>query len=369
MKLKKIMLIIPQNTSGGAERVMCQLANNFADEGIDVVFVNFDSESSFYPISSKVKWVKMGLEFKSGNKWKKLLSAPFMEQKRYRFIKNLLMTEKPDVVLPFCEMAEVLTIPNCISAKIPFCVSVRNDYNEYGWYMKRLSRRTYPKSKLLVCQTKFVEADVRKAVNCKSTVIFNPLDKSSYVDTDGSQKRRKVIINVGRLTAQKNQKLLIESFHQIADEFPDYELHIFGKGELRQELEEQIQNLQLSDRVKLKGVIPNALAENHDAALFVMSSDFEGFPNTLVEAMANGIPVISTDFDTKAASELLKDGEYGYLVPTGNTDIMAETMRYVLKHYDKAEEKAQKALYVRDYLDAKTISRQWISEIEAALSS
>lgn len=364
--LKKILMIIPTNTPGGAERVFAQLANYFVAQGIEIVYVNFDSSSSFYDLDDKVCSKKMNLEFKGTTKLSKLIEAPIIEMKRFLYIRKLIKTFKPDIVIPFLEVAELLTIPNCLLQKVPFCVSVRNDFNQYFRYMKILAKLTYRKAKIVVCQTECMKKTLLKAVKCNAIVIPNPIDESTYAREPFEGIRRKVIINVGRLTAQKNQKLLIAAFGNVVKKYTDYELHIFGKGELLSELQDYVNSLGLHSKVLFKGVEPNVLLNNRDAALFVMSSDFEGFPNTLVEAMANGIPVISTDFDTNAAKELLDDGNGGGLVPVGNMDSLEKEIIYVLDNPDIAARRVRKSLYVREYLNSKRICNQWLQEINNA---
>lgn len=367
-KINRILMIIPTNTSGGAERVFSLLANYFSSVGIEVTLVNFDTQSNFYTISPDVNYVKLHTEFKNSRKLMKTFEAPVKEIRRWIKILGIIKNTKPSVVLPFCEMAEVLTIPACLLTHTPFCISVRNDYSAYYSYMKLLSRLTYDKAKLVVCQTELAREELMEAVDCNSAVIYNPLDKSTYDETKGcSLKRDKVIVNVGRLVPQKNQALLISSFALVADKFPEYQLIIYGEGPLREKLLSQINELGLSNRVHLKGVLDNAIKKNSDASLFVMSSDFEGFPNTLVEAMANGIPAICTDFKTGAARKLLGDNEYGWLVDVGNREQLANAISECLSHLDQAESRAKKALYVRDYLNAESICQRWIEEIEQVL--
>lgn len=356
-------MIIPTNTSGGAERVFAQLANYFVAQGIEVVYANFDSSSSFYDLDDKVCSQKMNLEFKGTTKFFKLIEAPFVEIKRFLYIRKLIRTFKPDMVIPFLEIAELLAIPNCILQKVPFCVSVRNDFNQYFRYMKILAKLTYRKAKIVVCQTDCMKKTLLKTVNCNAIVIPNPIDESTYAAELFEGNRRKVIINVGRLTAQKNQRLLISAFKDVAKKYPDYELHIYGKGELLPNLQQYVSNLNLQNHVFFKGVEANVLLKNRDVALFVMSSDFEGFPNTLVEAMANGIPVISTDFETKAARELLDGGNGGGLVAVGDKNALAQEIIYALTHPDIVAEKAKRSLFVRNELNSKKICEKWLQEL------
>ena len=163
--INKILMIIPSNTSGGAERVMSQLANSFSNNGIKVKFVNFDNDSNFYHINELVDYTKLNLQFKSKTKFKKILEAPIIEVKRFFAIRKIIKDFKPDIVLPFLEMAELLTIPNCVSMKVPFCVSLRNDYDSYFVYMKILAKIFYSKSKLVFCQTEQVQRRLLESIN------------------------------------------------------------------------------------------------------------------------------------------------------------------------------------------------------------
>lgn len=368
MSIKKVVLVIPKNVSGGAERVMIKIANYFALNDIDVSLINFDKNTKFYDVDEKVRYIKMNLEFKFKNKFLKILQMPQIEFKRFRFIRKELKKIRPDIVIPFLKTAELLTIPNCINLDIPFCVSLRNDYNEYNIFMKAFVKYTYKRANLVVLQTEQVKEELQKIVKCNAVVIENPLDEQTYSKDIFVGSRRKVIVNVGRLIEQKNQTMLIKAFSKISKEFPEYELHIFGDGKLKKELVQLIDSLKLNEKVFLKGVVPNVLLNNNDVSLFVMSSDFEGFPNALVEAMANGIPVISTDFATNAANQLLKSGECGKLVQVGNVEQLADAIKEVLSNEEKFSEKAQKALYVREKLDSIKICRKWIDELNKTIS-
>lgn len=365
--IKKILMIIPSNTSGGAERVMIQLVNYFSENGIETKFLNFDRDSNFYPINENVEYNKLKLTFNSKKKLGKIIEAPLLELRRFVKIRKIIKEFSPDLVIPFLEMAEILTIPNCISLRVPFCVSIRNDYEKYPNYMKIFIKKYYPKAKLVVCQTEQVEQSLLESVSCKTTVIFNPLDPESYKSHTFIGTRRNVIINVGRLVSQKNQALLIKAYSKVANEFPNFELHIFGEGDLKVELEQLIKDLGLENKVYLKGTVSNVISHNYDVSLFVMSSDYEGFPNTLVEAMANGIPVISTNFNTGAAKYLFKDETCGYLVNVNDIEDMADKLKSVLKNYDEALIKSKKALYVKELLDKSNICDEWLTKISHAM--
>lgn len=365
-KIKSVLFVIPTNTSGGAERVVCQLANHMQACGINVTLLNFDLDTSFYSVSHNVNYIKMGLEFRSKLKFLKILESPIVELRRFLYLNRLIRKLRPDIVIPFLEMAEVLTVFNCLMLGTPFCISLRNDYGAYYGYMKLLARLTYGKATLVVCQTESIRRKLLTSVSCNAVVIPNPLDVSVY-NVAVNPIRNKRIINVGRLTSQKNQIMLVKAFALIANDFPDYGLDIYGDGELRQALQAEIRRLDMVGRIRLMGIEENVIRKHSNSAVFVMSSNYEGFPNTLVEAMANGIPVISTNFASKAAEELFSEGDCGWLVPVGDLNKMAETISYVLRNTEEAEMKALNSRYVIKRFRMDNILSLWISNLENAL--
>src|SRR5690606_37218842 len=142
---------------------------------------------------------------------------------------------------------------------------------------------------------------------------------------------------VGRLHEQKNQQLLVNAFAKISNEYPDYKLEIFGEGELRDLLEEQISKLNLEGKVILRGTTNTLFDEIIDASLFVLSSDFEGMPNALMEAMSLGLPCISTDCKPGGAKELIENKVNGLLSNRLSEKNLYECIKYMLENPTKAE--------------------------------
>src|SRR5699024_245151 len=193
-----------------------------------------------------------------------------------------------------------------------------------------------------VFQTEGAKSYFSKTIQNKGIVINNPVF-IKYNDFNLPDKRRKVIVNVGRLHTQKNQTLLINAFKNISNYFPEYKLEIYGEGPLEYKLENQIKALDLTDKVTLKGTTNDLFAEIVDASLFVLSSDYEGMPNALMEAMALGLPCISTNCRPGGASELINDGKNGKITPIGSTEHLSHAMIDVLKHPLDAEKMGKKA--------------------------
>lgn len=207
---------------------------------------------------------------------------------------------------------------------IPLIYSERNDPNRVNQrkvdkiYRKIVEHRADE----FVFQTTGAQKCYPKKVQKRSVVILNPLDVTGFPTHDFTVEKKE-IVTVGRLEPQKNQKLLINAFSELAKDFPDYTLIIYGEGSLRNELENYIISKGLQSKVVLPGVKNNIQEYIKDASLFVLSSDYEGIPNALIEAMAIGLPCVSTDCSPGGARELIADeagriSQITYLDADGN---------------------------------------------------
>ena len=177
------------------------------------------------------------------------------------------------------------------------------------------------------------------------------------------KERRKAIVTVGRLHPQKNHKLLIDAFALVADQISDYTLEIYGDGELKDELQRHIDDLGLNNRVFLKGTSKEIHKLIYDAALFVLSSDYEGLPNTLLEAIALGIPSISTDCRPGGAREIIEDGINGRIVPIGSEKILATEILTVLSDTELTEKYSKNALISSRRFNTENIYNLWTDYI------
>jgi len=209
-----------------------------------------------------------------------------------------------------------------------------------------------------VFQTEDAKLFYSKLLKGRGVVIPNPLFVEGMPEPYlGTREQR--IVTAGRLVDQKNQKMLIEAFSIIASDYPNYILDIYGEGPNRSLLQNLILSKQLQDRVFLKGNVPDILERIKKASCFVMSSDFEGMPNALIEAMALGLPCISTDCPCGGPKELISDGLNGMLVKVGNVDNLADCLRRLLSNEKMANEMGSNAVKVREKLDAGKVVNDW----------
>ena len=210
-------------------------------------------------------------------------------------------------------------------------VSIRNDPNrEYGENIikKFMTNCVFLLADGCVFQTEDASKYFFNRTRRKSTIIINPVNES-FFNTPPSEKRKN-IITVGRLVPQKNHKLLIHAFALISKKIPDEKLIIFGEGPLKSELKKYASDMGIEKRVVFPGSISNVNVELSKAKVFVLSSDYEGLPNALMEAMACGTAVVSTDCPCGGPKYLLKQSNAGILVSCNNADEMAEAISIMM---------------------------------------
>ena len=361
----KCMFVIDSNLSGGAERVISILVNYFSSKKDEVILLNFDRDSNFYHIDDGVKVIKLAQLYPQiALEKNRLLRRLLIIRKTRKMIKEI----EPEVVVPFLFDAEMAVIPYCVRHSIPCITSVRNDADKYPQYQRQFRKHFYPKLAGIVFQSEAVmnHKDYSNLLN--AYVIPNPVAMNLIEHRDISVDRNK-IISVGRLTKQKNHELTILAMHRLVSDYPNLKLHIFGSGELKNDLQDLIMKYDLQNNVFLDGVKDNAQYVNRDAAAFVMASDYEGFPNALLEAMACHIPSICTDFNSGTAAEALLNGKAGWLVNVGDALGLENAIRECISDSSIAEKKADYAIEQCKKYSVSIIGEKWNDLIISVLKN
>lgn len=320
--MKKIDIITKAMISGGAERVIAQLANYFAEQNIGCRIITTDNREVMYPLNGKIEVVVIGK--KSDNK-------EIDRILRYKKIRSIVKENKPDVVLTMPEDTGIYAILALVGTGIPVYVSERNN----PWVMPNvkitrfLRKVAYPFAKGVIFQTEMAKSFFPKCIQRKGVVLQNPVDAAripeSYIG-----ERKKVFAAVGRLEPQKNFPMLIKAFSDFHKEEKEYKLVIYGEGRERGNIEELIRQLHLENVVILPGRNKDVLNCIKDCAAFILSSDYEGMPNALIEAMCMGMPVISTDCPSGGPRELIHNGENGLLIEVNNVKDMKKAMQQII---------------------------------------
>ena len=351
IKQFKILFLGFLSGYGGAEKSMIETANGLSKLGNDVTIISFKDNKVVYDINQDVKYIFIP-EHK-GKKIKKLFN-------RFLDLKKKLAEIKPDIVISFWLQ------PAIYSAILSKFIGFKSIYSERGdptdeEYKGILEVSRYIFFKLIdgfVFQSRAAKECFPKSIQNRGVVINNPV-YIKYNDYDITQHRKKVIVNVGRLHNQKNQQLLINAFAEISNIFPEYILEIYGEGELKCVLEKQIEKLNLQNRIILKGTTKHLFDEIVNASLFVLSSDYEGMPNALMEAMALGVPCISTDYKPGGVRELITYGKNGLFIKRGSVKDLAQAMIYMLENNNKAEMMGREAKKICNTHSVDTIIRMW----------
>ena len=162
--------------------------------------------------------------------------------------------------------------------------------------------------------------------------------------------------------------MMIRAFAALKDRYSEYTLTIYGDGELRQFLEDLAEELGISERVFLPGVIPDVAAQIERAALFLLTSYSEGVSNALIEALASGLPVISTDVPSGGTAELMTDGENGLIIPVGDQGALEEAMDKLLGDSAYADRLGRKAIKIQQRLAPERVNSLWRKYFDEIMS-
>jgi len=362
------LMFIPSMGNGGAERVIATLANVLSEKDYNITIITITSSESFYKLNKSVEIIGMGNFIERKNKLNKYGSLIKSAIQSYLFFNRVIREKKPDIVLSFLTDTNIISLLSKPFHKTtPFIVSERAEPNVRNPFYRFLTKFLYPTADILVCQSNKVAEFFPEYSQKKIKVISNPINEES-IPKGLPTERKKVIVGVGRLFPQKNFDLLIDSFYILQNDFPEHKLEIYGEGYLRKQLENKINKMGLNEKVFLKGIKKDVMKHISDAELFVMSSNFEGFPNALVEAMASGLPVISTDFSTGVARDLVK-AENGIIVPVEDKKAMYEAMHKILSSFELRNLMSDNNRGIIDVLSTNKIVDKWIEAFNEALTN
>lgn len=354
----KIMFFTMSMGHGGAERVIANLANNYASGNDSVTVVTCQNLQCEYSLKNKVQFLKLDQKDANNNKILRFI-------RRRNVLKKILNNQHYDIIICFLPEPSFIMLSLKQKYKLKVIVSERWDpVQEYSkLFHKVLMNILYPLADGFVFQTKDAQDYFDNKIKNNSIIIPNPISEEFLHETY-LPERKKEIVSVGRLFPQKNHKLLIDAFKIVHEKFPDFTLKIYGKGILKEALQLQIRELHLEKSVYLMGEVLNIKQVIKDASLFVLSSNSEGMPNALMEAMALGLPVISTDCPCGGPKYLIQDGVNGLLVKVGDKQDMADKIMLLLENSAQSETMAQNAMHIVEQINPDHIYNEWKNYIQ-----
>lgn len=301
------------------------VAKVLADRGFDVTILTYKKNLS-EDVPLNVKWIQMNLE-----------RSNFFRS--VRTLRKCIKELKPECVISFLLDANVLNTLACLGLKTKSVICERSDPFKPRYYKLKILRPLFRLAKGGVFQLPKV-AEFYSNINAPVAVIPNPVIKPA-IRVASFDNRSDVVVTVGRIdTEQKRHDVLIRAFSIFSKKNPDYCLHIYGNGHNPKDVDSiklLIKQLNLESKIILKGVTDSPQDVIKKAKFFVLTSDFEGIPNSLIEAMSIGLPCISTDCRPGGAAFLINDGVNGLLVPCGNEEMIAEKMHFLANNSSDAD--------------------------------
>ena len=394
---KSIVFLIQSMSGGGAERVISLLSSALVNRNNDVTLivthqslksVNLSGISNCIRLISLKDIVVESSQFTKRirllkarciGKVKKVLSIfdndlhliNLYQARNYdkiKWLKEHLRINKNCIAIAFLNEPIFMTLlAKDNSTKI--IISERNDPSKFVNTKTTMAfvRRMYPKADAMVCQSPDAMQWYQENTNVNGRVIFNPIKPDLPERYVGERKKR--IVNFCRISSQKNLHLLVNAFELFSKDFPDYELYIYGdavgngaEGYI-DSVEETIAQLACKEKIHILPAQKDIHDLIKDYAMFVSSSDFEGMSNSMLEAMAIGLPTICTDCPAGGARATIKDHENGILVPVNDAEAMCKAMCEVADNPELAEKLSINGTKLKEDLAVDKIVNQWMEII------
>lgn len=321
----RILMMIPSLGPGGAERVMSMLSRAFVARGhsVEVVTIIGSASEDFYPLEG-VERTAIGLGKASDSR----IEAMFNALARVRALRRSVRRSCPDVVVSFLTETNVLAYLACVGLGVPV---VASEHTDPGRSLLRAEWRLlreviYPRCARLVAPNRYIASRFSTPIRRKMHILPNPVEAPAGPRTDSVGKGM-TVLTVGRMSREKNHRMLIDAFAMFSRDFPAWNLVVVGDGPLREATVRYADDLGLGDKVLFTGLVKDPWSTFASrSAMFVLCSDYEGFPMALCEAMSAGLPVICTRYH-EGVEELVEEGRNGLIVPVGDYLALADAMR------------------------------------------
>ncbi len=364
----RITLVISNLGAGGAERVMSVMANYWADHGYEVTVITIASAGEdFYALHPRVHRIGLGL-YRSSSHVAASVWSNFVKLKRLR---QELKRSRPDIVLSFIDTTNVLTLTASVRLGVPIIVCEHTDprYHQIGPLWSGLRYVVYRRAVAVVVLTNALREWAERFVRPEAVhIIPNPVMVSDDQSPDCGNfgLRGRTVGAMGRLGPEKGFDILLKAFARCAKTHTEWSLVILGEGQERKALEKLIEQLGIKDRVSMPGQVQGPFRILRKLDMFVLSSRYEGFPMALVEAMACGLAVITTDFPS-GVREIVREGVDAVVVPVENIDALATAMDRLMSNHVERNCLRTRAVEVTERFGTQTVMTMWEGVIKSCV--
>lgn len=347
-------------TGGGSERVLCNLANYLVEKGACVEIVTMSETASYHlhpNISHKIL-------LKNNERSNIIINTYKRFTRLIQYVKNRVC----DAYVVMLPMTTILLLCLKKYIKAPIIASERAFPPKYSFVIRSLLAKVAKRAAGWVFQTPTVQDWYNQYLGKSRAIVIPNAVNRDFTKSQYTGARNNEIVSIGRLSPQKRFDLLITAFSKIAPKYPNLKLVIYGQGACLEQLQDVALNCNVQDRVFFPGYDNNIPEKIEKSRLFVLSSEFEGIPNVLIEAMALGIPCVATDCDGGGAKMLINDEVNGLLIPKNNLDAMVDAMDKVLSDKALAEKLSQNAIRIREEYAPEVIYEKWEKFINDIIS-
>lgn len=343
------------------------MANYWAQNGKEVAIITLASEEEkpFYELHPEVHLIELNIKKVTKTTFEKITE----NLKRVKVLRKAIADLKPDVLISFMDKTNILAIMANMGKKFPLIMAERNNpqLRSIGKSWSFLRKRLYKKADLLTIQT---EGSIKHFESLKKVrVIPNIICTNADMNQEESFELDQVnntILAMGRFVEQKGFDSLIHAFSLVSADYPVWKLVIWGEGAFRKELEALLHNKGLNGRVFLPGITSQPYQEMKKADIFVLSSRYEGFPNVLSEAMACGLPAISTNCPY-GPSDLIENEKNGILVDVDDIEAMAKEIRRLIENEKLRRELGQEARRTVEKYSIDIVMGMWENAVREVL--
>lgn len=308
---------------GGAEKMVTFIASSLCARSHQVGIVNLNSVPNYVNVHKRAVDGDVSIyELQQGadkSAWEKIC-----------FVREIARREKTDIIIGFTE------IPNAIARIVGFMLGIPSIMSERGdpertgvgkGLKNRIVLELINRSKGGVFQTEGARDFYGRGLQKRGVVIPNPIFINGEISQVKYSEREKTVVSVGRLdNEQKRYDVMLDAFKIFSDKHPDYILKLYGKGSDEEAIRNWAVERNLENKVKFMGLTTQPMKDIANDGMFLITSDFEGISNSLLEAMAVGLPCVSTDHTPGGARLLIQNGENGLLAPIGDAKGLADAM-------------------------------------------
>lgn len=304
---------------GGAEKMLCFVANELSKRGNNVFIFNLNTVPDY--VSDKFQYLEERIhifEVSNGG----ILS-------KINLITRLAKENKIDILIGFTSKPNLLARVVAMRLRIPSIISERGDPTKtsVGSFKSRLMKFVINTSRGGVFQTEGAMKYYGRGLRRRGVVIPNPIFVKENIPRVNYENRCNSVVSFGRLdNYQKRYDVMIDAFERFFLVHPNYVLKIYGKGNDEEKIKSWAEKSKAKDSILFMGLSTNPMNDIAKDGMFLITSDFEGISNSLLEAMAVGLPCVSTDHTPGGARLLITDHENGLLAPIGDAEKLAEAM-------------------------------------------